>query len=515
MIFKTLNLSNQNLYNIADNKTQSMTNTYIEELKEKGLLKGYFGMLANNIYKRSRIKYSEILELFIYGTYIEEQNKLDKYEQQIMYDDINYYYQRGQEEVLKTKKKKKPLSIIDMALFLYLLDQANYTGANLNQCIQATMQYNAQQLYRQALINIQQQKELEIQNNEFQRILNQQQNTKLCINGDKISGFMDTQSIGLNNQAKVEGIREQDNNARVRFIAIIDGKETYMCHSLDGQMFYINKENIFDRYYGETQSELIMQRIKCKGLLLGLNLPPISHHFHYCRSTIKYLPPVEKEEILDKKYNIFSSKEEKYIENKYNINKVRMQGIDKQVLNNVLKNMKKVYQDFPQIKGNIKKIESIEHPNGGMNIQPDLKDNRYILQINRKFFGNEKVIQKQYESDVETKFHPKGTKYEDLGIHELGHCVTFEIIKRKYKNKNDIANDWNKNITAKEIVSQAFTNLGADDKLTRTILRNNISTYARSKYSETIGEAFADYYANRENASILSKEIIKIMKGKM
>lgn len=208
----------------------------------------------------------------------------------------------GQKEVIDTQKKKKPLSIIDMALFLYLLEQPNYTGTNLKQCIQATIQYNVQQVYKQALINIQQQKELEIENNEFQRILNQQQNTKLCINDDKISGFMDMQLIGMNNLAKVEGIKKEDDTAKVKFIAIIDGKETDMCNSLNGQEFYINKENIFDRYYGETQKDLRIERIRCKSLVLGLNLPPISHHFHFCRSTIIYLPPVEKQEKIE--YNL-------------------------------------------------------------------------------------------------------------------------------------------------------------------------------------------------------------------
>ena len=203
-----LNLNNNNLYNIADIKTKNIVNTYIEEWKDKGLLTGYFGMLANNIYKKNRVKNSEILELLIYGAYIEEQSKLEEKEKQIMYDDANYYYQEGQKEVNNTLKKKKPISIIDMALFLYLLEQPNYTGLNYEKSIQATIQYNAQQLYKQILINIQQQKELEIENDEFQNILNRQENTKLCINNDKISGFMDVQVIGLNNQAKVEGIRK-------------------------------------------------------------------------------------------------------------------------------------------------------------------------------------------------------------------------------------------------------------------------------------------------------------------
>ena len=197
----------------------------------------------------------------------------------------------GQNEVLKAQKNNKKASIIPDAIFLALLDMQLYNGFTYNQNIQATIQYNAQQLYKQILINIQQQKELEIENNEFQRIIKSQQNTKLCINGNKISGSTDSTLIGLNNLAKVEGIKEIDNDAKVRFIAVIDGNETDMCHSLDGQVFYIDKENVFDRYYGETQKDLRIQRIKCKGLAVGLNLPPISHHFHWCRSTITYQVP--------------------------------------------------------------------------------------------------------------------------------------------------------------------------------------------------------------------------------
>lgn len=84
-----------------------MVNTYIEELKDKGLLTGYFGMLANNMYKRTRVKNSEILELLIYGAYIEEQSKLDEYEKQIMYEDANYYYQERTERSSKYTKKEK------------------------------------------------------------------------------------------------------------------------------------------------------------------------------------------------------------------------------------------------------------------------------------------------------------------------------------------------------------------------------------------------------------------------
>ena len=289
-IIDTFKFEFDTLYNIADNKTKKRINTYIEEWKDKGLLTGYFGTLAKNIYNRTRVKNSEILELLIYGAYVEEQNKIQKQELNIMYDDANYYYQQGQQEVNNTlsKKDRKPINILKWALFLALLDEPNVKGYVFEQYIQITIQFNAQQIYRQMTIDLQQQKQPDITNDIYQNLIKRQNNSKLNINGNKISGDIDTQMIGLNNIAKVEGIKEIDNNAQVRFIAVEDEKTTPMCHSLDGQLFYINKENIFNRHYGETQKDLRIEKIKCFGLVIGLNLPPISHHFHWCRSTIIY-----------------------------------------------------------------------------------------------------------------------------------------------------------------------------------------------------------------------------------
>ena len=235
-IFDTFSFTTENIYNIADNKIKKRINTYIEQWKEQRLLKNnsYFSVLANNIYKKTRVKNSEILELLIYSAYIEEQDKLEEQEKQIMYEDANYYYVQGQQEV---NKKKKP-SIIPMALFLALLDQPNYSGFNWKQYIEATIQYNAQQIYKQVILNIQQQRNLEIDSSEFQTIINRQNNQKLNINNDKISGATDLQMIGLNNLAKVEGIRSNANdNAQVEFWAVTDEHSTEMCQSMNMMRF--------------------------------------------------------------------------------------------------------------------------------------------------------------------------------------------------------------------------------------------------------------------------------------
>lgn len=514
-IIDTFKFDFDTLYNVADNKTKNRANTYIEEWKDRRILTGYFGILAKNIYNRTRVKNSEILELLIYGAYIEERNRIQEQELNIMYDDANYYYQEGEQEVnnILSKKERKPINTLEWALLLSLLDTPNTKGYIFEQYIQATIQFNAQQIYRQMTIDLQQQKQPDITNDIYQNLIKRQNDSKLNINGDKISGDIDAQLIGLNNLAKVEGIKEVDSEAKVRFIATIDGNETDMCHSLDGQLFYINKENEFNRYYGETQKDLKIEKIKCKGLVLGLNLPPISHHFHWCRSTIVYQAPktstkVEQEE----KYNLFDKAYERRIE-KLNLEQLNIRHIDKKTLSDILKNMKKVYKDFPQIEGKIKEINEIRHPYGGMNITPQ-EDGTYIMEINRNIFNDKVKAKEMYNKDLKRKFHPKNSSYKDMGIHEAGHMVLNEILRKKHSNINALATDWNNNITSTRILNQALKKCKINGIINRRKAIMNISNYAIEKdASETIAEAFVDYYANKNKSTNLSKAIVTIMKG--
>lgn len=377
-IFDTFNFTTENIYNIADNKTKKRINTYIEQWKEQGLLKNnnYFTVLANNIYKRTRVKNSEILELLIYSSYIEEQNKLEEKEKQIMYENANYYYQEGIKEV----EKKKKSSVIPMALFLALLDQPNYSGFNWKQYIEATIQYNAQQIYKQLIINIQQQKNLEIDSDEFQTIINRQNNQKLNINNDKISGAADLQMIGLNNLAKVEGIKSNaDDNAQVEFWAVTDEHSTEMCQSMNMIRFYINKENKFDRYWGNSKKDIKLMPVRVKGLVPGINLPPIMYYWHWCRSTIRYVPPVEKQEKTE--YNL----------------------------------------DIPKISKDIKQVLS------NTKLNPNVKRlfNKYLTSNNAKIDNNLNVPMRYNIKDDKIYINPN---HPDFKYYDLSESLSHEII---------------------------------------------------------------------------------------
>lgn len=452
-IIDTFKFNFDTLYNIADIKTKNRVNTYIEEWKDKGLLTGYFGTLAKNIYNRTRVKNSEILELLIYGAYIEEQNKLKEQELNIMYDDANYYYQEGQQEVNNTlqKKKKKPFSVLEWALFLALLDQPNVKGYIFEQYIQATIQFNAQQIYRQMTIDLQQQKQPDITNDIYQNLIKRQNNSKLNINGDKISGDIDAQLIGVNNLAKVEGIKEVEDNAQVKFIAVIDGKETEMCHSLDGQLFYINKENTFNRYYGETQKDLRIEKIKCFGLVVGLNLPPISHHFHWCRSTIIYQIPVENQGETD--YN----KVEYVRKNKITDNRV----LDEKI--------RKVKQKFPEYIQDY--INSTPIEIAGKN-----KNNHYL----------------------DGKLYLLSDATEEEIIHEIGHILEEKL---DIKNDNKYQEILKKGIENIDLTNNCIGEIkGYDPDKYEFLLTGNkfISDYQRRVYNIDIDKESRINYTNYE-----------------
>lgn len=76
---------------------------------------------------------------------------------------------------------------------------------------------------------------------------------------------------------------------------------------------------------------------------------------------------------------------------------------------------------------------------------------------------------------------------------------------------------WNKCTEAKSIVSQACKNVKKTEygrgKKNADLIRD-VSRYANENASETLAESFADWYTNKDNASPLAKEIVKLTKEK-
>ena len=72
----------------------------------------------------------------------------------------------------------------------------------------------------------------------------------------------------------------------ILFVAEMDDRTTRMCRSLNGQRFRAHGLNTFRRYSAYQNREV---RYSCFGMVAGLNLPPITDHFHWCRSRIVFM----------------------------------------------------------------------------------------------------------------------------------------------------------------------------------------------------------------------------------
>ena len=276
-----LNIDELNtLYSYASEVDRDICDRMIESWHNRGLVKGYFGQKCRNIYKHRRVKYNDLLELYIYFCFIEFEDEVNDYEQQIFRDLANYYYIVGQKQVGKKFKNMTD------TLYLALISRSNASGYNWAEYKEAKALNNTYQVQRAVTQEIQQGRKPNMFTSFIDKIFTKILKERLNINGKKISGSVDNNQIGINNMAIAEGILEADRDASVRFVAIMDDKTTPMCESLDGQIFKLTGTNEFVRWSDSLQS---YHKYKCRGLVQGLNMPPIMDHFHWCRSTIEYV----------------------------------------------------------------------------------------------------------------------------------------------------------------------------------------------------------------------------------
>lgn len=161
-------------------------------------------------------------------------------------------------------------------------------------------------------------------------------------------------------------------------------------------------------------------------------------------------------------------------------------------------NYKIVYDKYPQIKY------------GGIKIER-LKDNVYaqnlsysnIVTINSKKYNDLAALKKSYDYTVKMNFHPQGTDYNSIIVHELGHGLQ-QYIEKKYK------------ITAPEIRARVLKNIGIKQKDVGVYLSKYAMTKPREAH-EFYAEAFAEYMTSKSPRPLaieFGKEINRILNQK-
>lgn len=286
-VFNDFGITYQEMFKIASETRKNKFKRMVEENE----LSGYNGNLIKKMSQRKKIKNYEIFEMLILMFYTIKYQKVEAELSTTLKTNTEIAYQLGIDECKEIEKTKKTKFKLKDNFLYELMILPTYSGLVWNNYMTSLAGYWAREVYKQAMVNKQQDKELNVNDDIFTRMFNREENAllhkKLGTEDvptymDKYSGSIDALNTYCMNKAMLQaymdyGIKE------VRFVAEVDTKTTGMCKSLDGQIFKINGINKYTRYSAMDKK---IVNYTTEGLEVGANLPPINNHFHWCRSTI-------------------------------------------------------------------------------------------------------------------------------------------------------------------------------------------------------------------------------------
>lgn len=270
-----------------DTKVSSKSNVerfkgYVK--KRYNILNDYGKFWAQKLLKRTKIQNNEIVEFLLYTIYNEKENELDEYENMTIKEIVQYTYETQIEAIRndlpkeKRDKWKLPEPPLYLVYGLSLLSLPNANGYIWKEYKDAMTLFNSNEMYRHLVTN---------GNKNIKDILKKQKDRYLKIKKnpskeDKYTGALEDELVYIVNQTKIKAY-EDAGISKVRFIAVEDDRTTDICLGMNGQEFYINKMNVYDRYNFYDKKNVIYHTF---GLKVGENLPPLHKN---CRSTIAYI----------------------------------------------------------------------------------------------------------------------------------------------------------------------------------------------------------------------------------
>lgn len=305
-LFNSLNITYDDLNKVISKVEKERLKRKVKEWENLGVFTGYFKYRVNELMK-GNIFYKDLIEILLYGLLIEEKqalsNNISTVFQLVILDCFNI----GRKDL--GKKKVNSLSKeIDKTIFNTLIG-----GITWFDYVDSLVLTNMQEIQKRYLIELQQNKESNIYDDVWQKTLEIQRNRLISINDDKYSGGLDEYATAYGNLAYLEsgGIENQ----QVKFISDKCDNVTDMCSYMDGMIFNTKTRNIFKRPMGKTKKDLLIQEVDIIGLVTGINLPPISEHFHWCHSILTYnleINNIWEYSIIDR--NKFNSAKGTYVE---------------------------------------------------------------------------------------------------------------------------------------------------------------------------------------------------------
>lgn len=200
---------------------------------------------------------------------------------------------------------------------------------------------------------------------------------------------------------------------------------------------------------------------------------------------------------------------DKYLQSQYNISvDDAVKALDFDTVKNALVGCESVIKEYPGLADSITKITTSK---GGVMSCAGEK-----ITFNPHYFSNNTKLVEDCKRMSARRWWIPNASPESIGAHESAHAIEWMMLKKNsvaYQYDWQRIDAWNKCTEAKKLVSQACKNIkktpyGKGKRNAELI--GGISRYGQENASETMAEAFADVYANGENANPLSIEIKRL-----
>lgn len=199
---------------------------------------------------------------------------------------------------------------------------------------------------------------------------------------------------------------------------------------------------------------------------------------------------------------------DEYLEKAYNISVDKsVKSLDFGVVRDALSGLESVLDKVPGLSDSIKRIKTSK--SGVMSCSGE------NITFNPAYFEKGEKIQQSCKDMSARRWWVQNASPASIGAHECAHAVEWMMLQKnsEYQYEWQRIDAWNKCTEAKKVVSQACKNVKKTEygKGKRNFqLVSAISNYAQENASETMAEAFADIYANGDNANPLSVEIERL-----
>lgn len=186
-----------------------------------------------------------------------------------------------------------------------------------------------------------------------------------------------------------------------------------------------------------------------------------------------------------------------------------LSGCDVETAKAVFEACQTIFDRFPQLVG---KLNSV----GTSTLKPSTYAQCSIglghggVTINKTFFQNAEKLAKSYARDIAVGFHPVGTTYKSIVVHEFGHAVDDYLTNTLHTS--GMLSAWKPKWVSADLRPKVMKSCGKKVSDVRT----EVSGYATKDHYEWFAECFAEYLDSptpRAVASEFGKQLEKILKG--